>query len=99
MAMRATHQIVLANAAQALAEVATLVAAIRADARRVDRPVAPPVDLMVRAPVPEQIDHDETVRRRIARVAMATARILPVLHATAIRVRVATVMVVPRAPA
>ncbi len=66
---------------------------------------------MVRAPVPEQIDHDETVRRRIVHVAMATApiqraprvmvtdRIRPGLHAMAIRVRVATVTVVPRAPA
>ena len=84
-----------------LVALAALVAAtaqvevIRADARLVD----PLAVLMVRALVPEQIVHGETVRRRIARVAMATARILPVLHATAIRVRVATVMVVPRAPA
>lgn len=111
MAMRATHQIVLANAAQALAEVATLVAAIRADARRVDRPVAPPVDLMVRAPVPEQIDHDETVRRRIAQDETATAPIRRVPHgmgtahiqlgqpAMAILVHVATVMLDLRAPA
>ena len=72
---------------------------IRADARLVDPPVAPPVDLMVRAPAPVQIDHGETVRLRIVHDETETDPIRPVPLATAIRVRVAAVTVVPRAPA
>ena len=60
-----------------LVAAAALVAATRTDARRADPPVAPRVDLMVRAPVQEQIDHDATVRRRIVRAAKVTDHILP----------------------
>jgi hypothetical protein len=94
-ARRATNQIVLATAAQVLAEVATLVAAAalvaatRTDARRADPPVAPRVDLMVRARVPEQIARVAMVLPRIVRAAMATAPTVLVRVVTATRAHVA----------
>lgn len=76
-------------------EATTLVAATRPAAQPVGLLVVPRADLMVRAPALVQIDHDETVLRRIVLVVMATALILRGLRVMGIHVHHGALAIAP----